>query len=564
MHYPRIALCLLAAGMLAACETEPPERADKLLTNATIHTLDAEDRVVEAVAMRDGRILAAGDESGLRADYEGEDTRVVDLEGAVVYPGFADSHVHLDGIGERELSLDLSGIDSLEDFLAAVEGEAEDTDEGDWVIGRGWLETHWDPPEFPTRHDLDEVVPDHPVWLTRADGHGSVANSRALELAGIDADTESPEGGDILRDEDGEPEGMLLGRAQWMVGQHVPEREAPLDELLVLGAQRSAELGWTQLHIASGDYEEVETLQGLYEDGAMRLRLYQALRWWPDEADDAERLLEEGGFSGLFEGRYSVRGIKIAKDGALGSGGAALLEDYEDREGRGYLQVEGEDMAPLLEEALREGIQIWTHAIGDRGNRLTLDLYQQAFEDVPEGERAVTDPRWRVEHAQVLHEDDVPRFAELGVIPSMQPSHAIGDLHYAPRRVGTERLRHAYGWRDLIDSGVPVAGGSDAPVEQGDPRIEFYAAVARKDLEGYQGEGWYPEQAVSREEALRMFTRWPARAAFEEDVRGSIEAEKYADFTVFAEDLLEVDEAEILEIPVTMTIVGGEILHDGR
>lgn len=567
MHYPRIALCLPAlvfVGLaLAACEAEGPETADKILSNGLIHTLDAEQARAEAVAIRDGRILAVGaDEEILR--HEGDGTRVVDLEGATVYPGFADSHVHLDGIGERELALDLAGLDSREAFLATVADAADELDEDEWVIGRGWLETHWEPAEFPTRAELDEVAPDHPVWLTRADGHGSVANTRALEKAGVDRDTEAPEGGEILRDAEGEPEGMLLGRAQWLVAQHVPEREAALDELLVLGERRSRELGWTQLHIASGDYEEVETLESLYQDRRIRLRLYQALRWHPEQAADAERLIEEGGFSGRFDGRYSVRGIKIAKDGALGSGGAALLEDYEDRDGDGYFQVTDEAMQPLLERALREGIQIWTHAIGDRANRHTLDLYEAAFAAVPEPERVVAEPRWRIEHAQLLHEDDVGRFAELDVIPSMQPSHAIGDLHYARDRVGKERLRHAYAWRDLIETGVPVAGGSDAPVEQGDPRIEFYAAVTRRDLDGHQDEHWYPEQAVSREEALKMFTLWPARAAFEEDVRGSIEPGKYADFTVFEEDLLEIEEEQILEAEVLLTIVGGEILHDAR
>lgn len=567
MHYPwiaaRLPVLLLAGLFLAACETEEPETADKILNNGSIYTLDADHPEAEAVAIRDGNILAVGESSDIQR-HEGPDTRVVDLDGAIVYPGFADSHVHLDGIGERELSLDLSGIDRREEFLEAVAGEAEDLDEDEWVIGRGWLETHWEPAEFPTREELDEVVPDHPVWLTRADGHGSVANTRALEKAGVDAESEAPEGGEILRDADGEPEGMLLGRAQWLVGEHVPEREAPLEELLTLGEQRSLEMGWTQLHIASGDYEELEALEELFREGQMRMRLYQALRWHPEEAEDAERLIDEGGFSGRFDGRYSVRGIKIAKDGALGSGGAALLEDYDDRDGDGYFQVSDEDMAPILEEALREGIQVWTHAIGDRANRHTLDLYEAAFEEISADERAIAEPRWRIEHAQLLHADDVDRFAELDVIPSMQPSHAIGDLHYARDRVGKERLRHAYAWRDLIDSGIPIAGGSDAPVEQGDPRIEFYAAVARRDLQGHQEDHWYPEQAVSREDALKMFTLWPAKAAFEEDVRGRIAPGKYGDFTVFDQNLLEIDEKDILESEVLMTIVGGEVLHDAR
>lgn len=558
MRLSAIALTI-AASLLLACGA-PEQTADKLLFNGNIYTLDEAQPRAEAVAIRGDRIIGVGSRESL-ASHIAADTQQIDLDGATVFPGMADAHVHLAGIGERELGLNLAGIDNLEDFLAAVQARVDETAEGDWVVGRGWLETHWTPPDFPTRDDLDALAPDNPVWLTRADGHGSVANSRALAIAGVDADTPSPDGGDILRDEDGEPAGMLLGRAQWLVGQHVPEPDAGLDERLVLGAERSLAMGWTQVHIASGDYEELEALRDLFADGKIGLRVYQALR---GPGEDAERLLGEGGFSGLYEGRYSVRAIKLAVDGALGSGGAALLEDYEDREGRGYLQFEREEVIDLLEQALRGGVQVWTHAIGDRGNRFALDLYEEVFEAVPVDERRVADPRWRIEHAQVLHPDDLPRFAELGVIPSVQPSHAIGDLHYAHRRVGAERLRSAYAWQSLIDSGVPVAGGSDAPVEIGDPRIEFYAAITRKDLDGFQDDHWYPEEAVSREEALKMFTLWPAMAAFEEDVRGTIEAGKYADFSIFERDLMQIDEEDILDTPVVMTIVGGEILFDGR
>jgi len=553
---------LAAAGLLAtlaACDNGDP-RADKLLINGNIHTLWSESPRAEAVAIEGNRIMAVGSQDSL-ADYVGEHTEVIDLAGATVVPGMADSHVHLEGIGARELGLDLAGIDSLEDFLAAVSERVEDSEEGDWVVGRGWLETHWDPPQFPTREDLDEIAPDNPVWLTRADGHGSVANSLALGAAGVDADTPSPDGGDILRDEEGEAQGMLLGRAQWLVGQHVPDPDASLAERLILGAERSLEMGWTQVHIASGDYEEVETLRDLFANGDIRLRINQALR---GPSEDAERLVSEGGFSGLYEGRYTMQGLKLAADGALGSGGAALLEDYEDRDGRGYLQFERDEVIHLLEAALRNGVQVWTHAIGDRGNRFALDLYEETFERVPDSEWHRSDPRWRIEHAQVVHPDDLPRFAELEVIPSMQPSHAIGDLHYAHRRVGSERLRTAYAWQSLIDSGVKIAGGSDAPVEIGDPRIEFYAAISRKDLSGHQDDHWYPEEAVSREDALRMFTLWPAKAAFEEDVRGSIEPGKYADFTIFADDLMQVDPEDILETEILMTIVAGEVLFDGR
>lgn len=555
LPFSLLALALVVAG----CESGPAP-ADRMLVNGNIHTLWDEQPRAEAVAMRNGRIQAVGTQESL-SDYRGEATDVIDLDGATVVPGMADSHVHLAGIGERELGLNLAGLDSRGAFFSAVEATAAETPEDEWVSGRGWLETHWEPADFPTREELDEIAPDNPVWLTRADGHGSVANTAALAIAGVDAETESPAGGEILKDESGEPNGMILGRAQWLVQQHVPAPDASLAERLTLGATHSIQRGWTQVHVASGDYEEVATLRELYADDAIRLRLVQALR---GPSEDAERLVREGGFQGDFNGRYSLMGIKLAADGALGSGGAALIEPYEDREGRGYLQFEREQVDHLLTAALENGVQVWTHAIGDRANRFALDLYEDAFERVPESERAVADPRWRIEHAQLLHPDDLPRFAELDVVPSMQPSHAIGDLYYAHRRVGEERLRTAYAWRDLIDSGVMIAGGSDAPVEVGDPRIEFYAAITRQALDGHQADHWYPEQAVTREEALKMFTLWPAHAAFQEDVRGSIEPGKYADFTVFEDDIMTIESQAILETPVVMTIIHGQVEYDGR
>lgn len=433
-------------------------------------------------------------------------------------PGLTDAHYHLRGVGERELTLNLAPARALAELQAQLEAWAEANPGTGWITGRGWLETHFDPPVFPTRQDIDAVVPGRPVFLVRADGHGGVANSLALELAGIDRDTAAPFGGDILRDADGEPTGMLVDRAMGLVRQRIPGGGRPATKTaLRVGGEVAARQGWKTVHSILDDWDDVEALRELYRAGQMPVRNYVALRW---PGAGADRLLEQGPLIGEFDDRLTIRAIKINLDGALGSRGAALLAPYADDPGnRGLLTHAPEELRPVLEQALRTGIQVWTHAIGDRANRLILDLYEEAFATIPPSGRAVADPRWRIEHAQHLTAEDIPRFAKLGVIASVQPSHAIGDLHFAPSRLGVERLRHAYAWRSLLDAGAVLIGGSDAPVEAGDPLIEFHAATTRTDLDGFQGEGWHPEQAVTCAEAARMFTDWAAYAAFEGDAR---------------------------------------------
>jgi predicted amidohydrolase YtcJ len=430
-------------------------------------------------------------------------------------PGLTDAHYHLRGVGERELTLNLAGARSLAELQAQLQAWAEAHPDAAWITGRGWIETHYDPPVFPARQDIDAAVPDRPVYLTRADGHAGIANTKALAVAGIDRDTEAPFGGEILKDAEGEPTGMLIDHAQALLQRHIPAGGRPdTKEALRVGGEVAARQGWATLHTIVDDWAEVEALRALYREERMPVRNYVAVRW-PSEG--ADHLLGRGPIVGEFDGRLTIRAIKINFDGALGSRGAALLAPYADDPGNtGLLTHTPEELAPVLERALRNGIQVWTHAIGDRANRLILDLYEAAFAAVPVEERAVPEPRWRIEHAQHLTAEDIPRFAELGVIASMQPSHAIGDLHFAPSRLGLERLRYAYAWRDLLDAGVIVIGGSDAPVEAGDPHIEFHAAITRTDLDGYSGDGWHPEQRVSWEEAVKMFTTWAAYAAFED------------------------------------------------
>jgi predicted amidohydrolase YtcJ len=536
------------------------ETADAVFKNGNVYTVNERQPRAQAIAVKAGRIIFVGSNADAKK-YEGKETRVVDLQGHTVVPGLTDSHNHLIGVGQREMTLNLEGTSSLEDFLAKVKARVDRAKPGEWITGRGWIETFWKPPVFPTRQDLDRVAPDNPILLRRADGHGAVVNSAALKVAGIDRNSSNPFGGEISKDKAGEPNGMLLDSAQGLVTKHIPATtEADIEQAVLLGVKREIELGWCQVQDAGGSYDEVALYRKLYEAGKIKLRIYKAV-YGPTK--DSQRLLREGASVGANDNHLTVRTIKVVLDGALGSRGAALLEPYSDKpDTSGFLTQKEEELLPMLEEALRQGIQVETHAIGDRANRTILDLYEKAMATVPPEQRKIREPRWRVEHAQIVNPVDIPRFAKLGVIPSMQPSHAIGDLHFAPSRLGIKRLEGAYAWQSFIKSGVIVPGGSDAPVERGEPMIEFYAAVARKDQKGFSGEGWHPEQAVSREQALKMFTLWPATAAFEEKLKGSIEVGKLADLTVLSADIMKIPEMEILKTQCLMTVIGGEIVYE--
>ena len=551
---------VLLLTLIPAPQTQP---ADIVFRNGNVYTANDKAPRAQAIAVKGDRIVFVGSNEAAQK-FVGANTRVVDLKGNTVLPGFTDSHQHLSGVGQREMTLNLEGTTSLDDLLAKLKERVDQTKPGEWVTGRGWIETHWQPAVFPTRWDLDKVSPNNPVILGRADGHGAVANSAALKLAGVDKSTSNPFGGEISKDkQSGEPNGMLLDAAQGLVRRRVPPTSAEdAERAVVLGVKRDIELGWTQIQDAGGSYADVDIFKKLYAAGTIKLRIYKAV-YGP--GPNATRLLNEGPTIGAFGNRFNVRTIKVVSDGALGSRGAALLGPYSDApDTSGFLTVKAEELRPMLVEALRKGIQVETHAIGDRANRFILDEYEAAFKAVPPGQRKVAEPRWRVEHAQIVNPADIPRFAKLGVIPSMQPSHAIGDLFFAPKRLGIERLAGAYAWESFIKSGVVVPGGSDAPVERGEPMIEFYAAVARKDQKGFSGEGWHPEEAVTREQALKMFTLWPAYAAFEEKLRGTIETGKLADLTILSADIMTIPELQILKTRCVMTVINGEIVYEGN
>ena len=553
----RCVLLFLALTMRALAAAEP---LDLLLINGTIHTLDPGQPAAEAVGVRSGRIVFVGTNRAAEPFRPGA-RRLVDLAGATLVPGFNDAHVHLAGVGFRELSFDLEGTKGVAELQAKLQARVAQTAPKQWITGRGWIETHWSPPEFPTARDLDAVAPAHPVALRRADGHATVVNSLALQLARIDRSTPNPRGGEILRDPAShEPTGMLIDAAQTLVDRLIPPpTAAEVERALVVGAQREIALGWTAVQIAGQNYAESELVRRLVAEQRIKLRIYSAVS---APGADAERLLTDGAVIGESDGRFTRRGVKLFIDGALGSRGAALLAPYADSpQSSGLLMKNESELRPFLAAALRRGIQVQTHAIGDRGNRLMLDLYERVFAEVPAANRPGPEPRWRLEHAQIIDRADLPRFAQLGVIASMQPSHAIGDLFFAPKRLGPQRLEGAYAWQSLLQSGTIIAAGSDAPVERGEPMIEFYAAVARRSLDGFANDDWRPAQRMTRLQALRALTLDAAYAAFEERERGSLEPGKRADFTVLSADILRIPEPEILKTRCLMTIVGGEVVY---
>jgi predicted amidohydrolase YtcJ len=569
------AILLVMSGITAGAET-----AETIFINGNIYTVNDKQPFAQAIAVKGDRIIFVGTNAEAE-QFRGDKTRIVDLAGKTVTPGFTDSHCHIFGIGEREMTLNLERTNTREDFLAKVKERVVQTERNKWITGRGWIETFWKPPQFPARADLDKIAPDNPVFLTRADGHAAVVNSAALKLANIDHQTPDPFGGQILKT-NGDPNGMLVDNAMDLVAKNIPKpTEAETEQALLKGIDREIKLGWCEIQNAGSELSDQEIIRRAYAARRVKLRMINAA-YGPGEA--ANTLLKNGPTLNAFDHRFTQRTIKVIFDGALGSRGAALLAPYSDKaDTSGFLTQKPEELRPMFEEALRRGIQVETHAIGDRANRLILDLYEQAFKAVPPEERKAPDEsvtylrtvgstkppkrgdvRWRVEHAQILSEQDIPRFAKLGVIASMQPSHAISDLFFAPSRLGMERLAGAYAWNSLIKSGAIICGGSDAPVERGEPMIEFYAAVARKSIKGESGEGWHREQAVSREQALRMFTINAAYAAFEENDKGSIEVGKLADFTVLSADIIKIPAPEILKTRCEMTVIGGEIVYGDR
>jgi predicted amidohydrolase YtcJ len=552
--------------MTAACTSGPQtEAADLVLRNGQIVTVDDAVPTAEAVAIRGHSIVAVGTNAEI-GRYVGRNTQVIDLAGRLAIPGFIEGHGHFMGVGQAKMNLDLMNVRNWDEVVALVAAASADARQDAWIIGRGWHQEKWDRvPEpnvqgIPLHTSLDSVSPNNPVVLTHASGHMSFVNKRALELAGIDRNTPDPAGGEILRDADGNATGLLRQNAQGLVNRTrsraeqdrtQADRDAESRRAAQLAAEEALAKGVTSFHDAGSSYSTIDFFRQLEAENALPVRLYVMIR--DANAQHEEKLAdyympaEENDF-------LVVRSVKVAIDGALGSHGAWLLEPYADRAGHtGFSTTPLESVARTAELAIANGFQLNIHAIGDRGNREVLNIYERTFAANPE----LSDLRWRVEHAQHLHPADIPRFAELGVIASMQGIHATSDAPWIPPRLGDERARTgAYVWRSLLDAGAIIANGTDAPVEDIDPIASFYASVSRRTN---SGDVFYAEQRMTREEALRSYTLDNAFAAFEEDVKGSITPGKLADIVVLSHNIMTIPEEEIPSARVDITIVGGQV-----
>ena len=531
-------------------------QADMILQNGTIYTANDAQWTAAAVAIKGDEIIFVGSVADAQ-NFIGENTNIFDLGGDTVFPGLTDAHTHIKWVGQRELGLNLQNIDDLGETVEAIRLYAENIAEGDWITGKGWIEQKWTDQRFLNKSDVDYFSKNKPLVVTRGGEHSILANSKAMEIAGITRDTPDPVGGSILKDENGEPSGMFIDNAMALIRNHIP---APTREeekkSLQAGLDFMSGMGWTQVQEAGGDYADVELLKEIHAEGKLKTRLYYFML----SGEEGAKLLERGAEYSE-DNMLDIAGIKYFGDGGLGSRGAALLEPYDDENTSGLVLIDGDKALDVYIEALKKGIQIETHAIGDYTNRFVLDLYEEAFKAVPEAERVNENPRWRIEHAQIIHPDDQIRYKELGIIAAVEASTVKADLYFAPARIGSERLKTAYLWKTLIDQGIHVTAGTDAPVEVGDPRVEFFSLVARTDFNGFYTDDWNIDEKVDHKTALKMMTINAAYAAFQEDIRGSIEVGKKADFSIFDKDWMIIEPSEIMDSEAVMTIVGGRVTY---
>ncbi len=542
------------------------EKADLVLVNGKIVTLDESRPEVQALAVKDGIIVAVGNGNDIEP-YISEKTTVIDLEGKLAVPGFIDSHAHFTSIGRARLSLDLRQAQSWDEIVNLVREAADKAKPGEWILGRGWHQDKWDqPPEqnvdgLPFHHELSLVSPENPVLLTHASGHSSLANAKAMELAGITKETPNPEGGEILKDSQGNPIGAFRETAQGLIRkahalfekERSPEQvEAERRRVIELAGQECLAKGITSLHDAGTSFETIDLYKEFVQEGKLGVRLYVMVN---ESNEKLKARLSQYKLIGYGNNHLTVRSIKRLIDGALGAHGAWLLEPYTDLPSSTGLNTTPVDV--IRETALiaiENGFQLCIHAIGDRANREVLNIYEEAFNAFPEKE----DLRWRIEHAQHIHPEDIPRFGMLGVIASMQGIHCTSDGPWVFKRLGYQRAEEgAYVWRQLMETGALICNGTDAPVEDVDPIPSFYASVTRKMKDG---KTFFPDQKMTREEALRSYTINGAYASFQDDILGSLQRGKLADITVLSKDIMTCPEDEILEAQILYTIVGGKIL----
>ncbi|AWV97189.1 amidohydrolase [Arcticibacterium luteifluviistationis] len=564
----RILLIVLSLFTAFSCKTEDDSsKASLIIHGGTIYTVDEVNPQVEAVAIKDNIILFSGSmEDAL--NFKGANTEMLDLDGKTMTPGFIEGHGHLMGLGYNELELDLSKTTSYQDIIDLVEVAAKNAKPGEWILGRGWHQSKWSElpasmvKGFQTHEALSAVSPNNPVYLGHASGHAGFANAKAMELAGVTAKpAKKVDGGEIIRYPDGRPTGIFNERAQSIIGRAIPE-DSPerIQKAFESAIEACHRNGITSFHDAGIYKETIELYKKMKADGKLKVRLHAML------SSSDSTLLEEWykkGPSFDEDNLLNIRAIKIHSDGALGSRGAWLLEEYSDMPGHfGHSTIPLERVENIVFKALENGFQVGSHAIGDRANREILDKYELGFEKYPNKSQ---NHRFRIEHAQHLNPSDIPRFAELNVIPAMQGIHMSSDRPWAIDRLGEQRIKEgAYMWQSLLKSGVPIVNGTDVPVESINPIACFYASVSRKTLKGIPENGYESEQKMTRVQALKSYTIDAAYGAFDEEIKGSIMKGKLADFTIFDQDIMTIPEADILKTKVAMTIFDGQVVYTAK
>lgn len=565
-----IAGAFLLTVYLTGC-SEKKTPADLIIRGGTIYTVEEGSPVVEAVAVSGDKIVFTGDLKDV-SKYEGENTRIIDLQGKTMTPGFIEGHGHFMGLGYNELNLDLMSVTSYEELVEKVKEAVAKAQPGQWIVGRGWHQDKWTTkPEimfkgFQTHQLLSSVSPNNPVFLRHASGHAGFANAKAMQIAGVNQlsveklDKDLGEGGEIILDNLGNPTGIFNERAQGLIAQHIPESTEETDsQALQLAIAASLRNGITSFHDAGVSRENLQLFRKFKNENKLNTRLYVMLTGF-----DSELIYEwfKKGPEIDSSNLLTIRAIKLNCDGALGSRGAWLLEPYTDRpDFSGMATLSMDTVMKISREGLKYGFQVCSHAIGDRANKEILDRYEIAFKDNPE----VKDHRFRIEHAQHLQQTDIPRFGELGVIPAMQAIHLSSDRPWAIDRLGEKRIKEgAYMWQSLLKSGAKIVNGTDVPVEPINPIASFFASVTRQTLAGEPKGGYEPEEKMTRVQALRSYTLDAAYGAFEEKIKGSIASGKLADFTVFSQDLMTVPDDKILSTEVSMTILGGKVLYEKK
>lgn len=553
----RLATAAALCASIACQSPAPVERATLIVHDARVYTVNAAQPRAEAIAVRGDRIVLVGSSEAALA-LRGPETRVIDAQGATLVPGIQDAHGHFANLGASLQVLPLRGTTSYEQIVDMVRERAATARPGEWIRGRSWDQNDWAVTDWPHHQLLTAAAPNNPVYLTRVDGHAALVNKAALDAAGITRTTPDPDGGRLIRGSNGEPTGVLIDAAQDLVAAKIPAiTDAQLEEQILLADAEARELGLTMVHDAGTTPRTVAAYKRLIDAGKLKTRLYVMLR---GPLSMLEPEFKKGPLINYGGHRLSVRAIKIGADGALGSRGAALLEPYSDEPGTtGLMTMSPEEIYAQTLAASRAGFQTCIHAIGDRANRIVMDTFERVQAEV-NGARNL---RMRNEHAQILDASEIPRFAALNVIASMQATHATSDMPWVPERIGAARTDEgAYVWQRLLKSGVVLANGSDFPVEEPNPMLGFYAAVTRQSPDGKPEGGWMPDERLSREEMLKSFTWSPAYAAHAENDLGSLEVGKLADMVLLDNDVMTIEPKEILTTRPLITIIGGEVVYE--